>query len=255
MYKLEVRPYIPAPMRCFKCQRFGHSSNSCTAEQLCVCGKRIHEGRPCEQPIVCVNCGGEHSARSKTCPKYKEEAAIQKLIATERLSYPEAKKKIVVETPRPNVSYAQATQRNTQDEILNRIMPWLENVITTTMKEIMETKNTNQAIFIEPAIPIRPIRKEGMETRSRTMSDASISSKRKALSPAEETELSDESANSSQTSIPSSKNKRGWKKGRSRRSNVPDSRGEGTVALSGELSLRTDISNTDLPQFVTEDIG
>ncbi|XP_071052624.1 uncharacterized protein [Onthophagus taurus] len=86
--------YIPAPMRCFKCQRFGHTSLRCEAEQICVCGKAAHEGQPCESPLVCVNCGGPHSARSRVCPVYKKEVAIQEIKTKERLTYAEAKRKV-----------------------------------------------------------------------------------------------------------------------------------------------------------------
>nr|CAH7712182.1 unnamed protein product [Callosobruchus chinensis] len=42
-------------MRCFKCQRFGHTSNLCTAEQLCVCGKRLHEDVRKSYNSKCLN--------------------------------------------------------------------------------------------------------------------------------------------------------------------------------------------------------
>ncbi|XP_073999565.1 uncharacterized protein [Rhodnius prolixus] len=43
-YKLKVRPYIPSPMRCYKCQRFGHTSTRCKApEAVCTCGKPMHD--------------------------------------------------------------------------------------------------------------------------------------------------------------------------------------------------------------------
>ncbi|GBN13429.1 hypothetical protein AVEN_38766-1, partial [Araneus ventricosus] len=32
--RLAVRPYIPTPLRCFKCQRFGHSKDSCRGLSL-----------------------------------------------------------------------------------------------------------------------------------------------------------------------------------------------------------------------------
>ncbi|GFW56329.1 uncharacterized protein TNCV_2088381 [Trichonephila clavipes] len=31
----KLRPYIPNPLRCFKCQRFGHSQNSCRGQLTC----------------------------------------------------------------------------------------------------------------------------------------------------------------------------------------------------------------------------
>lgn len=93
MYKLEIRPYIPAPVRCYRCQKLGHTTISCNNEPRCACGKQPHEDSPCESSPVCVNCNGSHSAGYKGCPAYKTEFAIQKIRVTEKLSYFEAKKK------------------------------------------------------------------------------------------------------------------------------------------------------------------
>ena len=94
MYTCTVRPYIPSPMRCFKCQRFGHTSHRCEGVDTCGdCGKSRHENEECTPPPMCVNCSGEHSPRSRNCPKYKEEKMIQEIKTTEKLSYPEARRK------------------------------------------------------------------------------------------------------------------------------------------------------------------
>lgn len=107
-YNLKVRPYIPAPVRCFKCQKFGHVASKCSKEQVCVCGRALHEGSPCVEP-VCVNCSGPHSVRSKLCPAYKTEMAIQEIKVKERLSYNEARKKVAPSpSPRGQVTYSQA---------------------------------------------------------------------------------------------------------------------------------------------------
>ncbi|KAK9504412.1 hypothetical protein O3M35_010747 [Rhynocoris fuscipes] len=90
-YKLKVRPYIPSPMRCYKCQRFGHTSTRCKeAESICSCGKVKHEG-DCSPPMKCVNCGGDHSAKSSICPVMAMEKEIQKLKTVRQLSYHDAK--------------------------------------------------------------------------------------------------------------------------------------------------------------------
>ncbi|GBO11583.1 hypothetical protein AVEN_202519-1 [Araneus ventricosus] len=34
--KLAVRPFIPNPLRCFKCQRFGHSQTNCRGTLTCA---------------------------------------------------------------------------------------------------------------------------------------------------------------------------------------------------------------------------
>lgn len=109
MYRLEIRPFIPSPIRCFRCQHFGHTSSRCNKDEICICGKPKHEDLACEPP-VCVNCNGNHFAQDKGCPKYKEEAAIQRIKVTENIDYREAKKRVMVNTPTPGVTYAQSVQ-------------------------------------------------------------------------------------------------------------------------------------------------
>ena len=104
---LRVRQYIPNPLRCFNCQKFGHSVTNCSNTKICVCGKPSHEGSPCTNPLVCVNCSGPHSAAYKACPSYKLEASIQELKTKERLSYFEARKKVQSTQVKPFGSYSQ----------------------------------------------------------------------------------------------------------------------------------------------------
>ncbi|GFN88477.1 nucleic-acid-binding protein from mobile element [Plakobranchus ocellatus] len=46
---LHVRPYVPIPMRCYKCQRYGHGKDRCKKPAaVCVrCGKGGHVERDC----------------------------------------------------------------------------------------------------------------------------------------------------------------------------------------------------------------
>lgn len=91
--RLKVRPYVPNPMRCFNCQRFGHTTNGCRGQATCgKCGKATHEGVDCTPPAKCVNCSGEHPVWSRDCRVYLEEKKIQEIKTTQRISYAEAKK-------------------------------------------------------------------------------------------------------------------------------------------------------------------
>ncbi|XP_055936892.1 uncharacterized protein LOC129966489 [Argiope bruennichi] len=57
--KLIVRPYVPNPLRCFKCQRFGHSKANCRGALTCaLCAAAGHESNECSQKEKCVNCKG-----------------------------------------------------------------------------------------------------------------------------------------------------------------------------------------------------
>lgn len=75
-----VREYIPGPVRCFKCQRFGHVATRCREQCRCArCGGN-HEYGKCEDGVQpkCCNCGGAHSAAFRGCAVQKMEMEIQK---------------------------------------------------------------------------------------------------------------------------------------------------------------------------------
>jgi len=75
--QLEVRPYVPNPMRCYGCQRFGHTKANCRRKVVCGrCGKEGHEEAGCKAPHSCPNCHGDHAASSKDCEVYRQEKAI-----------------------------------------------------------------------------------------------------------------------------------------------------------------------------------
>ncbi|XP_064461699.1 uncharacterized protein LOC135371642 [Ornithodoros turicata] len=73
----EVRPYIPNPLRCFRCNRFGYGADACRGSPCCArCGQTTHEAKECKETEQCVNCSGEHSAYSRSCAKWKMEKDI-----------------------------------------------------------------------------------------------------------------------------------------------------------------------------------
>ncbi|XP_055936826.1 uncharacterized protein LOC129966428 [Argiope bruennichi] len=111
--KLPVRPYIPNPLRCFKCQRFGHSKANCRGTVTCArCSEKGHESQQCSAPEKCVNCKGEHTSFSRLCPRWKLEKQITTTKIKEEISYPEARKKVLAQTPLPGVSYASVVQKS-----------------------------------------------------------------------------------------------------------------------------------------------
>ena len=71
-----VRPYTPDPIRCYKCQRYGHMSRMCH-QRHSTCGicSGMHQTSVCvtrrkEETVVakCFNCKGNHVTASKACP-------------------------------------------------------------------------------------------------------------------------------------------------------------------------------------------
>ena len=74
--RYQVRPYHPEPLRCFKCQKFGHHKSACNSGHICaVCSCR-HETEVCIRKFQagqrttprCPNCKGNHPAWNRRCP-------------------------------------------------------------------------------------------------------------------------------------------------------------------------------------------
>ncbi|KAM7280998.1 hypothetical protein ISCGN_006343, partial [Ixodes scapularis] len=104
-----VRPYVPNPRRCFKCQRFGHGSHHCRGKATCAkCAKSDHPAESCTNDPHCVNCGDPHPAYSRSCRTWKEEKEVLSLKVKENLSYPEARRRFAFLR---KGSYSQVVQR------------------------------------------------------------------------------------------------------------------------------------------------
>ena len=74
---IPVEMYVPNPLRCFNCQRFGHHENNCPVDIGSVCercgkGGDDHHTNQCTNPAKCVNCGKDHLSRSSECEVWKK---------------------------------------------------------------------------------------------------------------------------------------------------------------------------------------
>ena len=67
----ELLPYLPKPLQCKNCSKYGHTHSKCRNPSKCAfCGSEDHKTTwNCGTP-KCLNCGQNHHARSKTCPFY-----------------------------------------------------------------------------------------------------------------------------------------------------------------------------------------
>ncbi|GFT88162.1 uncharacterized protein TNCV_2893471 [Trichonephila clavipes] len=107
-----VRPYIPNPLRCFQCQRFGHSKTVCRGQPTCSrCAEVGHDSADCKAKERCVNCKGDHSSFSRSCPTWILEKEITAVKIKNKLSYPEARRVVSSRTPVSGKSYASATSK------------------------------------------------------------------------------------------------------------------------------------------------
>ncbi|XP_055943826.1 uncharacterized protein LOC129974998 [Argiope bruennichi] len=110
-----IKPYIPNPVRCFKCQRFGHSQQACRGTKICAkCSVPGHDSSECiSEEIKCRNCEGAHPAFSRSCPKWALEKEILTLKMKRNISFAEARKIITERTPKPGVTYSSVIKQCT----------------------------------------------------------------------------------------------------------------------------------------------
>ncbi|GBL86168.1 hypothetical protein AVEN_246649-1 [Araneus ventricosus] len=110
-----IKPYIPNPVRCFKCQKFGHSQQACRSNsKICAkCSVAGHDSSDCiSDDIKCRNCEGDHPAFSKSCPRWILEKEIQATKIRKNISFAEARKLGTERTPKPGVVYSSAVKQN-----------------------------------------------------------------------------------------------------------------------------------------------
>ena len=86
----KTEKYIPNPLRCFKCQKFGHHGSVCNGHTICgECGER----EPNHTTINCnvnryANCSENHPSYTRSCPAWKKILTIKH----KEHPYPEAQK-------------------------------------------------------------------------------------------------------------------------------------------------------------------
>ena len=107
---MKVEAYVNNPMRCYKCQGYGHRSDYCKAKEHCmICGEEGHNDALCAKEAKCKNCKGNHRANAKICPRWITERDIQQVKANEHVSFIEAKRIVASRAP-ALVGYAQAAR-------------------------------------------------------------------------------------------------------------------------------------------------
>ncbi|XP_021379276.1 uncharacterized protein LOC110466829 [Mizuhopecten yessoensis] len=110
--RCSVSVYIPNPLRCRNCQKYGHHEKRCRRKTVCqYCGREGHEDQSdCDiANLRCVNCEGKHAASSRDCPAWNREREILRVKFTRNVSFPEARR-IVESTDVAAPSYAQVTK-------------------------------------------------------------------------------------------------------------------------------------------------
>lgn len=143
--KYAVSAYIPNPLRCYNCQSFGHSSNSCRKEARCnKCGKTPHGETPCDSPVYCLHCkSSEHICSSTQCPIWRNEKEICRIQATTNISFQQARKEFNDNRPKADPLYSTIAHKRTTVSIATQTEPIPQLSPLIKLTPIQPTKNTN----------------------------------------------------------------------------------------------------------------
>ena len=88
---IPVSQFVPNPLRCYRCQKFGHVTSKCKHSETCArCSETGHKDESCKKAFKCVNCGECHAAYNKKCSVYKKEYDIQSIRVSRNISFFEA---------------------------------------------------------------------------------------------------------------------------------------------------------------------
>ena len=169
--------YIPNPLRCTMCQKFGHGKKRCAElNELPTCGlcatlltPEDQSHQKCTKTPKCVNCGEGHGSFSRDCKIFKAELEITRIKTVNRVSYRMARQKYAELTriQKPNntkeaagevlsaaaavaastAAVAEPTKKSvSSDSLSTKITPLTKTNNTETKKSPIKQTKTNTAI-------------------------------------------------------------------------------------------------------------
>lgn len=129
----QVEYFIPKPLVCNKCLRFGHIARTCRSnETRCGnCSQLTHAidascNSTCEHcnktcRTLCKNCpdGANHRTNSMICPEMKTQSKIKECMVKQKLSYIDAKNNY--KSFATTTSYADITRSTTSNAVTTRL--------------------------------------------------------------------------------------------------------------------------------------
>ena len=172
--QIKVEPYVPNPLRCYRCQGFGHHQNNCRKKVICAkCGVGDHDEKDCKNVHKCANCGGGHPAFSRSCPNFELEKRILSIKTSCNLSYFEAKQRVC-----PTVDSTSRLVPSFADALVGR-GPVVPSRTPILVEAGCQTKLTwpfneeNPHIYERDAVPKIDVRGAGGVMAASTQSDVS----------------------------------------------------------------------------------
>lgn len=152
--------YIPTPLRCNKCQKFGHTKNWCKREEeVCSrCGQSGHRIVQCVNAALCVNCKGDHPATSRNCDMFILRSEVMATMTREHITHLEATDKVKTRYREQGKTYSfvsrppPATMPPTNQQPNSNITSTPDNQ-ETPHRTLQSTTGTTSKTTHEHAIP------------------------------------------------------------------------------------------------------
>ena len=175
--KVLVDMYIPNPLQCYACFKYGHHERSCKlygGDELCrCCGITgvTHDESRCTNEIKCINCGEAHPSTSRSCKIWKKEKEVVTIKYKEGLSFPEARKIVearynlsfstVLKTSKASSIELKDAQTQTNDATVQTVTPQKPNEsnVKTLQKQVANKK------------PEEPLPKSPKKTQNKVLLD------------------------------------------------------------------------------------
>merc|ERR1711915_1132228 len=114
----EIRPYVPKPLRCKNCSKYGHLKKYCRNQSVCAyCGSEEHATMWKCGEQKCANCEQNHHARSKECRYYIYNTELKMLQERTGMSIREAKLELKVrgiQDPAKKPAYSSMIKTNNE---------------------------------------------------------------------------------------------------------------------------------------------
>ena len=125
-----VEQYISVPLRCFKCQKYGHHRKACRGRLICAkCGEKDpdHAEEDCLKEIRCASCQQDHPAYGRTCAVYQKEKEITEVKNKRNVSFLEARR--IIGGYIGESSYASVARRTDRTNDDNKYRTIVEKLI------------------------------------------------------------------------------------------------------------------------------
>ena len=134
--RVKVKPFLPKPLQCYNCYKFGHPSSVCRNIKICRnCSSPEHG--PCSEIMQCANCKLNHDPTDKKCEEYKfEETALLKA-HVQHITVPYAKRLLG-----KHRSYAKVVKHQVPSAIESKTSPKVHSPMKGAQTPVISTKSS-----------------------------------------------------------------------------------------------------------------